>query len=51
MSQASSAADLRGDGMAAIFHVVIEQKGNIDPDKTMELLKGWKYDKARAAPS
>jgi branched-chain amino acid transport system substrate-binding protein len=35
------------DGMAAIFHVVIAQKGNIDPDKTMELLKGWKYDSAR----
>jgi branched-chain amino acid transport system substrate-binding protein len=35
------------DGMAAIFHVVIAQKGNIDPDKTMELLKGWKYDSPR----
>ncbi len=35
------------DGMAAIFHVVIEQHGNIDPDKTMELLKGWKYDSPR----
>jgi branched-chain amino acid transport system substrate-binding protein len=35
------------DGMAAIFHVIIAQKGNIDPDKTMELLKGWKYDSAR----
>jgi branched-chain amino acid transport system substrate-binding protein len=35
------------DGMAAIFYVVIEQKGNIDPDKTMALLKGWKYDSAR----
>jgi branched-chain amino acid transport system substrate-binding protein len=35
------------DGMAAIFHVVIEQKGNIDPDKTMQLLKGWKYDSPR----
>jgi len=35
------------DGMAAIFHVVIEQKGNIDPDKTMDLLKGWKYDSPR----
>lgn len=30
------------DGMAAIFHVIIAQKGNIDPDKTMALLKGWK---------
>jgi branched-chain amino acid transport system substrate-binding protein len=35
------------DGMAAIFHVIIAQKGNIDPDKTMELLKGWKYDSPR----
>jgi branched-chain amino acid transport system substrate-binding protein len=35
------------DGMAAIFHVVIEQKGTIDPDKTMDLLKGWKYDSPR----
>jgi branched-chain amino acid transport system substrate-binding protein len=35
------------DGMAAIFHVVIEQHGEIDPDKTMELLKGWKYDSPR----
>jgi branched-chain amino acid transport system substrate-binding protein len=35
------------DGMAAIFHVVTEQKGMIDPDKTMALLKGWKYDSAR----
>ena len=29
------------DGMAAIFHTIREQKGKIDPDKTMELLKGW----------
>jgi branched-chain amino acid transport system substrate-binding protein len=35
------------DGMAAIFHVVIAQHGNIDPDKTMDLLKGWKYDSPR----
>jgi len=35
------------DGMAAIFNVVIAQKGVIDPDKTMELLKGWKYNSAR----
>jgi branched-chain amino acid transport system substrate-binding protein len=30
------------DGMAAIFHVIIEQRGKIDPDKAMALLKGWK---------
>jgi branched-chain amino acid transport system substrate-binding protein len=35
------------DGMAAIFHVVIEQHGNIDPDKTMALLKGWQFDSPR----
>ena len=35
------------DGMAAIFHVVIAQKGVMDPDKTMALLKGWKYDSPR----
>jgi branched-chain amino acid transport system substrate-binding protein len=35
------------DGMAAIFHVVIAQNGDVDPDKTMELLKGWKYDSPR----
>jgi branched-chain amino acid transport system substrate-binding protein len=35
------------DGMAAIFHVVAEQKGDIDPDKTMALLKGWKHDSPR----
>jgi branched-chain amino acid transport system substrate-binding protein len=35
------------DGMAAIFSAVIAQKGKIDPEKTMALLKGWKYDSAR----
>jgi branched-chain amino acid transport system substrate-binding protein len=35
------------DSMAAIFHVVTEQKGTIDPDKTMTLLKGWTYDSPR----
>ena len=35
------------DGMAALFHVIIAQKGVIDPDKTMALLKGWKYDSPR----
>jgi branched-chain amino acid transport system substrate-binding protein len=27
--------------------VVGEQKGMMDPDRTMALLKGWKYDSAR----
>jgi branched-chain amino acid transport system substrate-binding protein len=35
------------DGMAAIYDVIKAQKGKIDPDKTMALLKGWKYDSAR----
>ncbi len=38
------------DGMAAIFHVVEAQKGNIDPDKTMALLKGWKDDDSPRGP-
>ena len=35
------------DGMAAIFHVVREQGGKMDPDKTIALLKGWRYDSPR----
>ena len=35
------------DGMAAIYHVIKQQNGKIDPDKTMELLKGWKFDSPR----
>ena len=38
------------DGMAAIFHVIIAQKGKIDPEKTMELLKGWKNDASPRGP-
>jgi branched-chain amino acid transport system substrate-binding protein len=38
------------DGMAAIFHVIAAQKGKIDPDKTMELLKGWKNDASPRGP-
>jgi branched-chain amino acid transport system substrate-binding protein len=38
------------DGMAAIFHVVTAQKGKIDPDKTMALLKGWKDDNSPRGP-
>jgi branched-chain amino acid transport system substrate-binding protein len=30
------------DAAAAIYHVVAAQNGVIDPDKTMDLLKGWK---------
>jgi branched-chain amino acid transport system substrate-binding protein len=35
------------DGMAAIYAVVKAQNGKIDPDKTMELLKGWKDESPR----
>jgi branched-chain amino acid transport system substrate-binding protein len=35
------------DGMAAIFDVIKAQNGKIDPDKTMALLKGWKYESPR----
>ena len=38
------------DGMAAIYAVVIAQKGKIDPDRTMELLKGWKDDASPRGP-
>jgi branched-chain amino acid transport system substrate-binding protein len=38
------------DGMAAIFHAIIEQKGNMDPDRTMTLLKGWKDDNSPRGP-
>jgi branched-chain amino acid transport system substrate-binding protein len=38
------------DGMAAIFHVVEAQKGKIDPDQTMALLKGWKDDDSPRGP-
>ena len=36
--------------MAAIFHVIEAQKGKIDPDKTMALLKGWKDDDSPRGP-
>jgi branched-chain amino acid transport system substrate-binding protein len=38
------------DGMAAIFNAIIAQKGKIDADKTMELLKGWKDDASPRGP-
>ena len=38
------------DGMAAIFHVIDAQKGSIDPDKTMALLKGWRDDGSPRGP-
>ncbi len=38
------------DGMAAIAHVVQTLKGKIDPDKAMEALKGWKWEKSPRGP-
>ena len=35
------------DGMAAIAHAVVTLKGKLDPEKTLEALKGWKYDSPR----
>jgi branched-chain amino acid transport system substrate-binding protein len=38
------------DGMDAIFHVIKAQKGKIDPDKTMELLKKYKNPNSPRGP-
>lgn len=38
------------DGMAAIFHVIRAQHGKIDPQKTMQLLEGWKDDNSPRGP-
>jgi branched-chain amino acid transport system substrate-binding protein len=38
------------DGMAAIAHAVTALKGKMDPEKTMEALKGWKYDASPRGP-
>jgi branched-chain amino acid transport system substrate-binding protein len=38
------------DGMAAIFHVIAAQQGHIDPDKTLELLKGWRNEDSPRGP-
>ena len=38
------------DGMAAIAHVVQALKGKIDPDKALDALKGWKWDKSPRGP-
>ncbi|HYG89199.1 MAG TPA: ABC transporter substrate-binding protein [Azospirillum sp.] len=38
------------DGMAAIFHVVKQQNGKIDPERTMQLLKGWRNDDSPRGP-
>ena len=45
---ADSSPDFMGvqgyDGMAAIAHLVVTQKGKIDPDGAMAALKGWKFN-------
>jgi branched-chain amino acid transport system substrate-binding protein len=38
------------DTLAAIYYVVREQKGHIDPDKTMELLKHYKNPNSPRGP-
>jgi branched-chain amino acid transport system substrate-binding protein len=38
------------DGMAAIFTVIKELKGDIDPDKAMAILKGWKNPMSPRGP-
>jgi branched-chain amino acid transport system substrate-binding protein len=38
------------DGMDAIFHVIKAQKGKIDPDKTMALLKNYKNPNSPRGP-
>jgi len=35
------------DGMAAIFHVIKTLDGNIDAEKAMAALKGWKFNSPR----
>ena len=38
------------DAMQAIFDVVSQQKGKLNPDKTMALLKGWKNANSPRGP-
>ena len=35
------------DGMAAIAHAVVTLKGKLDPEQTIESLKGWKFNSPR----
>ena len=35
------------DGMAAIVDAVVEQNGEIDPERTMQIWKGWTFDGPR----
>ncbi len=38
------------DGTALIFEAIKQQKGKLDPDKTMEIFKGWKNPEQPARP-
>ena len=38
------------DAMAAIFHVIREQRGQIDPERTMQLLRGWENPNSPRGP-
>jgi branched-chain amino acid transport system substrate-binding protein len=38
------------DGMAAIMYAIREQKGKLDPDRTMELLKNFKDPNSPRGP-
>src|SRR5579871_48680 len=38
------------DGMDLIFHAIQAQKGNVDPDKTMEFIKSYKSDRSPRGP-
>src|SRR5262245_27403219 len=48
---ATSTPDFMGvqgyDGMAAIAHIVVAQKGKVDADGAMQALKGWKFNSPR----
>jgi branched-chain amino acid transport system substrate-binding protein len=38
------------DGTAMIFEAIRQQKGKIDPDKTMEIFKNWKFANSPRGP-
>jgi branched-chain amino acid transport system substrate-binding protein len=38
------------DGMAMIFEAIKQQKGKLDPDKTMEIFKTWKWADSPRGP-
>jgi branched-chain amino acid transport system substrate-binding protein len=38
------------DGMAAMMYAIVQQKGKLEPDRTMELLKSFKDDSSPRGP-